>query len=110
MKNTTTDFLLSLSLVLGMILCLSPFLLYWFIHIYDGGQYYWVIQGPFPFSHMGSFAYQIVTYISLFVGGVLCVAVYLLGKENKWKYISLLPLVGVVAVIGLYVMVGVIVT
>jgi len=59
---------------------------------------------------MGSFAYQIVTYISLFVGGVLCVAVYLLGKENKWKYISLLPLVGVVAVIGLYVMVGVIVT
>ncbi len=110
MKNTTADFILSLSLGLGVILCFSPFLLYWFIHIYDGGQYSWIIRGPYPFSHMGGFAYQIATYISLFVGGVLCVAVYLLGRQNKWKYILLLPLVGIVAVIALYAMVGVIVT
>lgn len=110
MKNTIIDLILSLLLGLGIILCFSPFLLYWFMHMYDGGQYAWIIQGPYPFSHLGGFGYQLGMYIILFVSGALCITAFLFGKKEKWRRILLLPFIGVTAVVILYVALAIVIT
>ena len=57
--------------VIGLIFLLSPPFVYWIIHgSYE--RYLWVINGPFPFSELGSLGPQLLLLILLLlIGGVL---------------------------------------
>lgn len=50
-----------------------PFL-WWFIHG-DYERYLWIINGPFPFSHMGSAPFQLLIFVSLFIAGTLLILI-----------------------------------
>jgi hypothetical protein len=57
--------------VIGLIFLLSPPFVYWIIYgSYE--RYLWVINGPFPFSELGSLGPKLLLFILLFlIGGVL---------------------------------------
>lgn len=65
---------------IGLLFLLSPVFLYWLIHG-DYNRYLWIINGPFPLSHLGSAPFQIVIYISLFFLGLIILLFSL--KLNK---------------------------
>ncbi|MBI3956533.1 MAG: hypothetical protein HY340_00900 [Candidatus Kerfeldbacteria bacterium] len=53
----------------------GPILLNWFIHgNYE--RYLWIINGPYPFSHMGSGPFQLAMYAQLVLVGL---ALFALG-------------------------------
>lgn len=62
LKSCLSDLLLGLS----FLFILSPAILYWFIHgSYE--RYIWLINGPYPFSHLGGGPFQIFLYAGLFI-------------------------------------------
>ena len=75
--------MISILRVTGIIFILSPILLYWLIHgSYD--RYLWIINGPFPFSHLGSAPFQILVYMGLVAVGIsLIVTSFILQKRQN---------------------------
>jgi hypothetical protein len=69
----------SLCLGLSFILFVSPIFLYWFIHG-DYDRYIWIINGPFPFSHLGGGPFQLWTFIGLLFLGLIFVGLFLFLK------------------------------
>lgn len=67
----------------GVLLFLSPFLLYWFIH---GSQerYIWLISGPPPFNSFGGGPFQIYLYVGLVLLGLVFVSAGLLIRG--WRH------------------------
>lgn len=54
----------------GVVFSISPLFLYWWIHS-DYERYLWIINGPEPYSNLGSGPYQLLLYVVLFSIGVL---------------------------------------
>ncbi|WP_198668954.1 hypothetical protein [Homoserinimonas sp. OAct 916] len=57
-------------IIAGILLVLSPLVLYWFIHG-DSDRYLWIISGPAPFSSFGSGPFQLFMYAGLVVFGLV---------------------------------------
>jgi hypothetical protein len=72
-----SNFLLSI----GILTIVSPIFLYWFIHG-DYERYIWIINGPFPFSSFGGGPFQMLTYISLFITGLVLIIISLIIKRK----------------------------
>jgi len=87
MKKSMGSLLSDLFLVSGIIICISPIILYWFIHG-DVDRYIWIINGPFPFSNFGGGPFQLLMYIALFIAGAVLIVVSLISKrilKNQFK-------------------------
>lgn len=78
------DILCSLCLGIGYLLLIAPFALNWFIHA-DYERYIWIINGPYPFSDMGSEPFQVMMSIFLWIGSAvfLILGFALLKKLRK---------------------------
>lgn len=74
--------------VLAGVFILSPVILYWWIHG-DYQRYFWIINQPYPLSHLGSFGYQATLYGTLvFIGvGLLLIT---LGMQFSRRLLSVL--------------------
>lgn len=85
MKKYLLDILISLLLGIGLILLISPVLLYWWIHgNYE--RYIWIISGPAPYNNFGSGPYQLFVFL-LFpvVLGILLMSVSFFVKKKLLK-------------------------
>lgn len=71
----------NLLLLIGIEICLSPFILYWFIHG-DYDRYIWIINGPFPFSSFGGGPFQLFMYGGLLITGLVLITVSLIVKRK----------------------------
>jgi hypothetical protein len=78
LKELITDLLLGL----GLIFVISPVALYWFIHG-DYDRYIWILNGPYPLSHLGGGPFQIFTYVGLFIVGISFIFVSIVFKRRK---------------------------
>ena len=66
-------------LITGILFLLSPLFLHWFLHgSYE--RYLWIINGPYPLSHMGSALVQLLMYGGFILVGVVSVGVGYLRK------------------------------
>jgi len=80
MKTEIVNFFLSIFLGFGIILLLSPLMLYWWIHgNYD--HYLWIISGPYPYSNFGGGPFQLVVYLGLFLSGSLLIMLSVASKR-----------------------------
>lgn len=82
-KGILQEFLFRILLGLGALFVISPVALYWFIH---GSQerYIWMINGPYPFDHLGGGPFQLFAYIGLLVFGTgLLVVGLVIRKKMK---------------------------
>ena len=71
----------NLLLLLGIEICLSPFVLYWFTHsVYE--RYIWIIKGPFPFNSFGGGPFQLLIYGGLLITGLVLITVSLIVKRK----------------------------
>ena len=71
----------NLLLLIGIGICLSPIILYWFIHgNYD--RYIWIINGPFPFNSFGGGPFQLLMYGGLLITGLVLIAISLIVKRK----------------------------
>ena len=71
----------NLLLLIGIEICLSPIILYWFIHgNYD--RYIWIINGPFPLNSFGGGPFQLLMYGGLLISGLVLIAVLLIVKRK----------------------------
>ncbi|MEA3422520.1 MAG: hypothetical protein U9Q80_01725 [Bacillota bacterium] len=69
-------------LVIGSVFTISPIILYWFIHgSYE--MYNWIINGPYPFSHLGSGPFQLFLYASLFIIGISLITITMIIKRRS---------------------------
>jgi hypothetical protein len=68
-------------LVLGVALLTLPILLFWWIH-FDYERYLSIINGPYPFSHLGSAPFQIVIYAGLIALGLLLIMLLSLNRRK----------------------------
>ena len=70
----------------GLLLVVSPVMLYWFIHG-DPERYLWIISGPPPFSSFGSGPFQLYMYAGLVFSGLLLIAagIVALGRRRVWQ-------------------------
>ena len=57
----------------GILLFVSPVVVYWFIHG-DPERYLWIISGPAPFSSFGGGPFQLYLYAGLVIAGILAIA------------------------------------
>lgn len=73
--------LLNLLLLIGIEICFSPIILYWFIHG-DFDRYIWIINGPFPFNSFGGGPFQLLIYGGLLITGLVLIAVSLIVKRK----------------------------
>lgn len=71
----------NLLLLIGIEICLSPFILYWFMHG-DYDRYIWIINGPFPFSSFGGGPFQLFMYGGLLITGLVLITVSLIVKRK----------------------------
>ena len=72
----------NLLLLIGIEICLSPFILYWFIHG-DYDRYIWIINGPFPFNSFGGGPFQLLMYGGLLITGLVLIAISLIIKRKR---------------------------
>jgi len=80
MKRAAKECAAALFFGLGFVFLISPVLLYLFIHgSYE--RYMWIIQGPFPFSHLGGGPFQILVYSSLFIVGIISIVISTLLRK-----------------------------
>ena len=66
--------------LIGIEICLSPIVLYWFIHR-NYERYIWIINGQFPFNSFGGGPFQLLMYGGLFIIGLVLIAVSLIVKR-----------------------------
>lgn len=70
----------------GLLLVVSPVILYWFIHG-DPERYLWIISGPPPFSSFGGGPFQLYVYAGLVFSGLLLIAagIVALRRRRVWQ-------------------------
>lgn len=66
----------------GLLIVVSPVILYWFIHG-DPERYLWIISGPPPFSSFGSGPFQLYMYAGLVFSGLLLIAAGILALRHR---------------------------
>lgn len=66
----------------GLLLVVSPVILYWFIHG-DPQRYLWIISGPPPFSSFGSGPFQLYMYAGLVFSGLLLIAAGIVALRRR---------------------------
>lgn len=66
----------------GVLLVVSPVVLYWFIHG-DADRYLWIISGPAPFSSFGSGPFQLAMYAGLVTSGLLFIATGIVAQRHR---------------------------
>lgn len=66
----------------GLLLVVSPVILYWFIHG-DPDRYLWIISGPAPFDSFGSGPFQLYLYACLVIAGGLLLTTVLVAKRRR---------------------------
>ena len=66
----------------GLLLVVSPVILYWFIHG-DPERYLWIISGPPPFSSFGSGPFQLYMYAGLVFSGFLLTAAGIVALRRR---------------------------
>lgn len=87
MKNNSNNILFNITIFIlfsvGILFIFSPIILYWLVHgNYD--RYLWIINGPFPFSHLGGGPFQMVLYGTLLFVGILFICIsFALRKNNS---------------------------
>lgn len=77
MKNSYYNTLL----IIGIVLLATPALLYWWIHG-DYDRYLTIINGPFPFSHLGGGPFQLVVYGGLFLLGIVVIDIWFVVSRD----------------------------
>lgn len=70
-----------LLLVLGIIFLSLPLIFSWLISDYE--RYVWLINGPYPFSHLGSGPFQLRLMTLLGCLGVVSLTISILLRKNK---------------------------
>ena len=80
-RSTRGKFELSL-IGAGLLLVVSPVILYWFIHG-DPARYLWIISGPAPFSSFGSGPFQLYLYVGLVITGSLLITTALVAQRRR---------------------------
>lgn len=80
MKRILLDLVSSAVLGLGLLMCISPVLLWWWIHG-SRERYLWIISGPMPYSMLGSGPLQLWIGALLPVGGLALVAAGILLRK-----------------------------
>ncbi len=71
-----------ITLIIGIFFLLSPLWFYWLIHG-SHERYLWIINGPYPLSHLGSGPLQLWTMLALvFIGMALSVASVFLYRKK----------------------------
>lgn len=69
-KISLNTMVISMLFCCGVVFSTSPLILNWWIHgNYE--RYLWIINGPEPYSNLGSGPYQLLLYVGLFTIGVL---------------------------------------
>ncbi|MFA5947845.1 MAG: hypothetical protein WC806_02640 [Candidatus Gracilibacteria bacterium] len=71
-KKSVYKIISFLLLCFGVLLVVSPVVLYWFIHG-DFERYLWIINGSYPFSSFGSGPFQMVVDVCLFFVGIVMI-------------------------------------
>ena len=66
----------------GLLLVVTPVILYWFIHG-DPERYLWIISGPPPFSSFGSGPFQLYMYAGLVFSGLLLTAAGIVALRRR---------------------------
>lgn len=66
----------------GLLLVVSPLVLYWFIHG-DPERYLWIISGPPPFSGFGSGPFQLVMYAGLVLAGIVVITAGIVTQRRR---------------------------
>lgn len=89
MNNNARNIFFSILLSIGMMLLVSPFALYWFIHG-DYNRYIWIISGPFPLSYFGGGPFQMAMGLLLFFGGAFLIALYLARNNLRRRILALI--------------------
>jgi hypothetical protein len=93
--------------VLGIIFLSLPLIFIWLISNYE--RYVWLINGPYPFSHLGGGPFQLRVMALLGLLGVISVTISILLRKNKgvidMKTITLISLIAAffLGIIGLFV-------
>jgi len=68
--------------IIGATFVLSPVFLYWFIHgNYE--RYVWIINNPFPFSHLGSAIFQVLLSAGLIITGIIFIILSFIISQKK---------------------------
>ncbi len=68
---------------ISVVCFLSPILLYWFING-DYKRYIWIINGPKPFSDLGSGPLQLWLYMFLILLGIVtAIIAFVIEKSDK---------------------------
>lgn len=81
-KYKLKEVIVDVILGLGFLFLISPVALFWFIHG-DYKRYIWIINGPYPFSSLGSGPFQLVVYIGLFIIGISLIRIGIVLKKKK---------------------------
>jgi len=71
-RRILLDLVGSAVLGLGLLMCVSPLLLWWWIHG-SRERYLWIISGPMPYSMLGSGPVQLWAGALLVVGGLVLI-------------------------------------
>ena len=82
MDKLTRDKLAPFLIGGGVLLVVSPVILYWFIHG-DPERYLWIINGPPPFSSFGSGPFQLYMYAGLTFSGLLLTALGIVALRRR---------------------------
>ncbi len=77
MNNIITNTLFTI----GSIFFVSPFGLYWWVHG-DYDRYFAIINGPLPYSDLGSGPFQLLVYGGLVFFGIVFIALGLASKYD----------------------------
>jgi len=81
MKKPPLGKVASLLLGTGLLLVVSPVIIYWFIHG-DAERYLWIINGPAPFDSLGSGPFQLYLYAGLVISGGILIGTVLVAKRR----------------------------
>ena len=84
MRAIVRDVLGSVVLGLSVVAAMSPAALYWWIHG-DHERYIWIINGPAPYSGMGSGPWQLWVGVGLLLASLGLLAVGCWLKWPTWR-------------------------
>jgi hypothetical protein len=82
MTSTTSGKFASPLLGAGLLLVASPIVISWFIHG-DTERYLWIINGPVPFSSLGSGPIQLYLYAGLVAFGCILIVTALVARRRS---------------------------
>lgn len=82
MNKSTRGKIAPLLIGAGLLLAVSPVIMYWFIHG-DPERYLWIISGPAPFNSFGSGPFQLYMYACLVISGILLITAGMIAQRRR---------------------------